>query len=343
LNAKSALPATNFQWRRGGVVIPGATGTTLLLNNPLPGALAGIYSCQATTANGVYESAPVSVRVEPTDAVSRLTNLSIRSLAGSGNDTLIIGFAAGGGRAPGSKPLLLRATGPTLASFGVTGVLSDPALTIFQGSSVVATNDNWGGAGAISDAARSVGAFVVPDAQSRDAAIYFPELPSGTYTMHVTGNGNTTGTVLAEIYDATAPVNATARAPRLVNVSARNQVGAGDRVLIAGFVIAGATSHTVLIRGIGPALTALGVSGALADPKLELYRGSVLLAANDNWAGSAEVRSVAALTGAFELRDNASKDAALLVTLTPGAYTVQLAGADGGTGVGLMEIYDLPF
>jgi hypothetical protein len=204
----------------------------------------------------------------------------------------------------------------------------------------------WGeldDAAEINNAARMVGAFVVPDAQSRDAALYFPELPTGTYTVHVTDTGNATGTVLAEIYDATPPGNATVQSPRLVNVSARNPVDTGDRVLIAGFVIAGSASHTVLIRGIGPALTALSVSGALADPKLELYRGSVLLAANDNWAGNADVRNVAAATGAFELRDAASKDAALVVTLAPGAYTVQLAGADGGTGIGLLEIYDLPF
>jgi hypothetical protein len=97
-----------------------------------------------------------------------------------------------------------------------------------------------------------------------------------------------------------------------------------------------------LLRGIGPALTAYGVSGVLADPKIELHQGNALLAANDNWSGNSPIRVAAATTGAFALPDDASRDAALLVTLAPGAYTVQLSGADGGTGVGLLEIYEVP-
>jgi hypothetical protein len=136
---------------------------------------------------------------------------------------------------------------------------------------------------------------------------------------------------------------------RLVNVSARNFAGTGDGTLIAGFAISGNVPRRLLIRGVGPRLQAgFGVGGALADPKLELHLveggRSVLFAANDNWAeaGAAPVRAAFGAAGAFDLPDAASKDAALVVTVPAGAYTVQLSGVGNATGEALIEIYELP-
>lgn len=122
-----------------------------------------------------------------------------------------------------------------------------------------------------------------------------------------------------------------------VNVSTRLRTSA-DAPLIAGFVIAGDTPKTVLIRAVGPTLGDYGVAGALPDPKLQVYADQTLVAENEDWAGDAAVAAAAQRLYAFAL-PAASKDAALLITLPPGIYTAQ-AGANGGDGVALVEVYD---
>jgi hypothetical protein len=158
----------------------------------------------------------------------------------------------------------------------------------------------------------------------------------GSYTAQVTG-ASSTGIALAEIYD-TAP----AAGARLVNVSARAQVGTGNSILIAGFSVSGNVPRQVLIRGIGPTLTAFGVGGVLANPRLDLYRGAVLLQSNDDWGGTGALSNAFALVGAFGLNGATSRDAALLVTLPPGSYTAQVSGVGNSTGVGLVEVYEVP-
>jgi len=134
-----------------------------------------------------------------------------------------------------------------------------------------------------------------------------------------------------------------------VNLSARNFAGTGDSMLIAGFVISGNVPKRLLIRGVGPRLAAgFGVTGALADPKVELYLSeagrSTLFAANDNWAetGALPVRAAFASAGAFDLPDPASRDAAIVVTIPAGVFTAQVSGVGNATGEALIEIYELP-
>jgi hypothetical protein len=120
----------------------------------------------------------------------------------------------------------------------------------------------------------------------------------------------------------------------------RGRTGASADVLIAGFVIAGNGPLKLLVRGVGPSLAQYGVSGAVADPSLAVYRAgsSSPFATNDNWGGATDVAAAALRTGAFPLPAG-SKDAALLLTLEPGAYTLQLAAADTAGGEALAEIY----
>jgi hypothetical protein len=137
---------------------------------------------------------------------------------------------------------------------------------------------------------------------------------------------------------------APAAAGRLANLSTRAQVGTGEAVLIPGFVLAGDAPRRVLVRAIGPGLAAFGVAGALADPTLEVLRGSQVVAANDNWQSQpagASAATAAVESGAFPLAAG-SRDAALVVSLAPGAYTLRVAGVGGATGVALAEIYLLP-
>ena len=113
-------------------------------------------------------------------------------------------------------------------------------------------------------------------------------------------------------------------------------------ILIAGFSISGNQPKQILIRGIGPALTGFGIVGALANPRLELFQGTVRVGENDDWGGGTALQNAFARVGAFELFNLSGRDAALLVTLAPGTYTAQLSGVAATSGVGLIEIYEVP-
>jgi hypothetical protein len=340
VEAQAGAPIA-YQWRKNGVIIPNATTATLTFAATAP-ADSGSYDVIFTVAGNTFSSATAQVIIATGNevAVSRIANLSIRTSAGTGGSTLIVGFVIGGPNTSGTKPLLVRGVGPTLNSFGVTGVLTDPKLEIYSAAAVkLFENDNWN----VSDAATfaNVGAFPLVTG-SRDAALYNVAMIPGSYSVQLSGVGATTGIALAEIYDAAPGTTFTATTSRLVNVSARAVSGSGANVLIAGFVIAGPTPKTVLIRGIGPTLGVFGVTGVLADPKLELFDGAnVKVQENDNWGGVASLTSAFDAVGAFRL-DPASRDAALLATLKPGNYTAQITAVSGATGIALVEIYDIP-
>lgn len=236
----------------------------------------------------------------------------------------------------GAKKVVVRAVGPTLATFGVSGALADPSLSIMSGDTMVTSNDNWNATDAATFA--SVGAFALASG-SKDAAIV-TTLPAGSYSSPVGANGGA-GITLLEVYDADPNGSAT-----LSNASTRAFVGTGDQVLIPGFVIGGTGAVKLLIRAVGPTLGSFGVPGALADPQISLFSSgnSTALATNDNWSSAAnatEITVAAAQVGAFALAGG-SKDAALLVTLAPGAYTASVSGVGGTTGTALVEIYVVP-
>lgn len=261
-----------------------------------------------------------------------LTNISTRAPVGGNAGTPIPGFALSGS---GNKPVLVRAVGPTLAGFGVSGVLADPRISVMSGATTIATNDNW----IASDATtmRSSGAFALGDA-SRDAALALP-LSAGGYTAPVTAVDSGSGVALVEIYDT-----ASGASPTIINASTRAFVGTGANILIPGFVISGTGSLRLLVRAVGPALTQFGVADALADPTMTLYAGQSAVASNDNWSTStnaAEIASAAERAGAFPLTAG-SRDAAVLLTLAPGAYTAVVSGVGATTGTALVEIYTLP-
>jgi hypothetical protein len=224
----------------------------------------------------------------------------------------------------------------------VEGALTDPALELYAGPAMAAANDNWsdpaGSGSALAAAFARSGAFGLT-AGSRDAALLRP-LGPGNYTAQVTAPGTvaTEGIALVELYEDPDP----AAAGRLVNLSARAQVGSGDGILIAGFTLSGNVPRRVLVRGIGPALAGFGVGGVLANPVLSLFRGATRVQQNDDWGGDPTLAAAFTAAGAFALGDAGSRDAALTAVIAPGSYTVQVAGAAGGTGVALIEVYELP-
>ena len=255
----------------------------------------------------------------------RLSNLSVRT-ALDANQIVIVGFTMSGG----SKNVLLRAVGPTLSTFSVPDVMADPKLDLYSGSTKVTTNDNWGGSSALAAAFQAVGSFAYSSTTSLDAALVASI--DGSRTAHV--SGPTGGVVLVEAYDA-----GSGTAQKFTSLAARNKVGTGANILIAGFTLSGEGSRNLLIRAVGPTLGAFGVAGTLSDPKLQVYSGSTIVAENDNWSNS--LAPTFSSVGAFALTTG-SKDAALTVALPQGNYTVQISGTLGGVGEALVEIYELP-
>ena len=277
---------------------------------------------------------------------ARVSNLSARAAVGGAAGTPILGFVVAGG----DQRLVVRGIGPALAGFGVGGVLADPILELRQGQTLIQANDNWLAADAPAMAAS--GAFALP-VGSRDAALIVT-LPPAAYTAQTRASDDGgSGVALVEIFD----VASTGGTARLVNASARAFVGTGAAILIPGIAVSGGGAAGLLIRAAGPALGKFGVAGVLADPVITVFRGSEVVASNDDWsvaqsvqyAGAAALPSpvapimaAATAAGAFPF-DAASRDAALLITLPAGAnYTVQVSGKNTATGTVLVEFYLLP-
>ena len=262
-------------------------------------------------------------------ADSRLTNLSVRSVAGSGAGTLIVGFTVGGS---GAKPVLLRGVGPSLGAFGVAGVVTDPQLALFSGPAQIDQNDDWGGGAPLAAVFSSVGAFPLP-ANSRDAALS-KSLQPGSYSAQLLAASGP-GVALVECYDAESG----ASGAYFTNVSARSVAGTGANVLTVGFAISGAEAKTLLIRGIGPTLANFGVTGTLTSTRLRLFDSSgTQIADNSNWVSSVSPTSVFNSVGAFAL-PTGSADSVLFLGLPAGTYTAQVSGAGAVTGTALIEVY----
>ncbi len=152
------------------------------------------------------------------------------------------------------------------------------------------------------------------------------------------------GRMLTHIFSGSAGA---AKGHSIVNISTLARVATGADTVISGFVISGTTNQTMLIRAVGPTLSTFGVTEALAHPQLAVYQGDRLIATNSAWSGVARVDSVVLTdafdrAGAFRIADEDSRDAALVVSLPPGAYTVQVRSGSGAGGAALLEVYELP-
>lgn len=339
------VPAPAYQWRRGTTAIAGETRSTLVLSGAA--ASAGNYNVVIANASGSVTSADAALTVNtvaPTD-VGRLINLSILTQTGPGAQLLTMGATVGGQGTSGALPLVIRGVGPTLgaAPFNVGGVLADPVISVFPAGSTTAsaTNDNWGGTPALTAAFSSVGAFALPAASLDSAALLNPA--AGGFTVQVAGKGSASGTVIAEVYDASGATR-TAATPRLINLSTLTAIPPTG-TLAAGFVIGGSSARTVLVRAAGPTLaSAFNITGTMTDPRLELYNNNTgaKIAENDNWQGATWLTGANSAVGAFALGGPNTKDAALVITLAPGPYSARVSGLNGGGGTAIIEVYEVP-
>jgi hypothetical protein len=327
----------SYQWRgttKGAIA--GATNPLFVIPSA-SAADADSYFCRVTNTAGSVDSAAATVTVVGSAGTPGfLRALSLRGNVGAGADAFFVGFVVDGA---GTSSVLVKANGPGLATlFNVPGAMADPRLDLTNASTsaVVATNDNWGGGQTLLNANTAAGAFPLPDPVSKDAAMLV-DLTGGTYIAKVSGVANTTGVALAEIYGLSSPANLRA-------LSLRGNAGAGADAFFLGFVVAGDTAKTLLIKAVGPGLATLfNVPGAMVDPTLELTNASTsaVLGGNDNWGGAADLATANTAVGAFPLPDISSKDGAMLITLPPGVYIARVGGTNNTVGVVLVEIYGL--
>jgi len=266
-------------------------------------------------------------------------NLSTRMRVQTGGNVGIGGFiitgspsATSSGPSGVPKHVLLRAIGPSLLPSGVPDALADPVLELHgPGAFVTITNDNWRDDPAQEALIIASGIAPTNDLESAIDATLAP----GAYTAIVRGKNNTSGVALVEVYDLNQALPA-----QLANMSTRALVSTGDSIVIAGFVLGNHNGDDrIIVRGMGPSLTAAGVPNALADPVLELRDGNgALLISNNDWQDNAPQAAEIVAAGLAPSNDLESGIAA---TLAPGLYTALLAGLNNGTGVGLVEVYDL--
>jgi hypothetical protein len=241
---------------------------------------------------------------------------------------MIGGFIVSGSE---SKRVIIRGIGPSMATLGVPGVVSDPILRLFGPTGTpIGVNDNW----QATQQAEIEATGLAPQ-DPREAAI-IATLQPAAYTASVAGINGGSGVGLIEIYDLNSAANA-----KLANISTRGSVQLADNVMIGGFVLGGTSINPgkVVVRAIGPSLAQSGISGPLSNPSLRLFdNNGQSVAFNDNWADDP---AQAADLQALNLAPSNPAESAIVTTLPPGLYTAVVAGQGGGTGIGLIEVYSI--
>ncbi len=272
------------------------------------------------TANGLLTSVDPSV---PAPKPGQPLNISTRMNVLAGDNALIAGFIVTG-PSGSTKKVLIRGIGPSLANFGVPGTLSDPFLELHKPDGTVVSNDNW----QQGDTSQIPNGFAPSDPRE---SVIVATLAPGNYSAVLKGAHGETGVGLAEVYDLDST-----SAAQLANISTRGFVNTGDNVMIGGFIVGGTEPAKVLVRAIGPSLTAFGVQGALSATTLELHDANGAVISNEGWRNTQEADITA--TTIPPSNDN---EAAILATLVPGNYTAVVRGKNNATGIGLVEAYNL--
>jgi subtilisin family serine protease len=360
---------------------PHAAGVAALILQARPSSTPlQIYAALENTAIDMgapgfdYDSGFGLIQADAALAVSPngLSNISTRGSVLTGDNVMIGGFTIEGTE---DKTVLIRARGPSMsgAPFSIPGTLANPFLQLFSGSTVIAQNNDWqttdplcasmgftcGGATEIAatdldPCQLNPGQSTPPPGCGQEAAILIT-LPPGAYTAIESGVGGGTGVGLMEVFE----VDGGASPSKLTNISTRGRVGTADNVMIGGFTIEGSSTKTVLIRARGPSMGAAPffLVGTLTNPFLQLFSGQTVIAQNDNWQDAPNCNGFSCggatqitATGLDPCQPNpgqvvsptgCAQESAVLITLPPGAYTAIVSGVGGGTGIGLVEVFDV--
>jgi len=308
--------------------LPGVPVFAELLGLNAAGEKIFYYQYPATNCGEIYRALPIHLENTKFPTVGpQVLNLRTRSFVSGGDNVLIGGFIVTGTE---PKTMVLRALGPSLGRFGLSGVLANPVLKLYNSShTLIARNDNWQSDPHNADIQKN---GLAPPNLLESATLQ--TLAPGAYTVVVSGRNGAQGIGLVELYDLSPLSNS-----KLAKMSGRGYVGTGDNVLISGFVVGDVDSATVVVRALGPSLGALGVSQPLSDPVLTIYdsKGSAI-ASNDNWQQNNN-RIYIQRRG---LAPPNLLESALVLHLPAGAYTAVVRGANGATGNALAEVYTLP-
>ncbi len=341
VNPITAAHASNYSLDQGAIVskarLSQEPDTVILTVSPLKEGQA-----YALTTSGVQDTAPSANTIWPSSRLqftaqfipdlnaSRLANASGRVRVGTGDKVAVEGFIVRG--APTTR-VMIRAVGPSLGPNGISAALADPVLELHDRTgAIIAANDNW------ADNANQqeiIDTGLAP--QSANESTILMKLPCDQdgvpYTAVLRGANNTTGVALLEIYDLDRGLG-----PTVLNTSTRGWAGSGDDVLIGGVIVGQQNSTTnlrVVVRAIGPSLTAYGIADPLQDPTLAVYDGNGnRIAANDNWKDTQETELTAR-----RMQPSYDTESALVRTLPPGNYTIIVSGKNDASGVGLVEVY----
>jgi YVTN family beta-propeller protein len=306
-------PLTNM------IYVPNSDGTLLVINGQT-----GSTSTVALTpgSNGI--------------AVNPITNM-VYVLDAGGGVTPVLG-AAGTATATGISASITPLPGNTGSSSGTISVSASSSMTPAPLNSVRRVYYRIGNSGPWS-AASGTGPFTVS----------YSGLAPGSHTLHVFATNGleapNINTHLANVpvvgniasYTFTVQEAAPTNPPRLFNIATRGQTLSGDNVMIGGFIIEGSTSKTVLIRARGPSLAQFGVPNTLQNPQVQLYSGQTVIASNDNWGDASNASQIQASGFAPEN----PQEAAIYTTLAPGGYTAIVTGFGGGTGIAIVEVFEI--
>jgi hypothetical protein len=297
----------------------------------------GATGSPAAAAPGTLDIAiqQVDFKLDPLPATvagpSLSENISTRANVGTGDDVLIGGFIINGSD---SKTVVIQGIGPSLTDSGVMGALADPTIELRDESgATIDSNDNWMDLSS-ADQTTLTDHALAPTDDNESALV--ETLPPGTYTVVLSGVNDTTGVGLVAIYD----IDGGTTDSTLGNISTRGMVDTGENVMIGGFILGGGGGglSTVVVRAIGPSLSAFGVTDPLADPTLELRNGDGdTIDSNDNWMDDPNMQQVSDAG----LAPSNPNESALYKILPAGNYTVIVSGAGDTTGVAVVESYDL--
>ena len=310
---------------------PTPTATPVVTPTPTPLPTATPTATAATTPTPTATPVPTPTptpTATPVPSPAQALNISTRMRVETGNNVLIGGFIITG---TSPKNVAVRGLGPSLGAFGVPDALVDPTLELRDGSNaLILANDDWQTNSAQAAELTALG-LALPDPKESGLVVM---LQPGAYTAVLAGKNQTTGLGLVEVYD----VNSTANS-QLGNISTRGFVLTGNNVMIGGFILGGNSNTHVVVRGVGPSLAQFGLSPVLADPTLELHDSNgATLVMNDDWQDDPSSASQLSLLG---LAPSDTKESGIYTSLPPGSFTAILAGKNSGTGIGLVEVYNV--
>jgi hypothetical protein len=245
------------------------------------------------------------------------------------------------------KRVIIRAIGPELTQHGVPNALANPTLELHDSTgALIGANNNWAttiiGGIITANQVQDIRSSGYAPSDGRESAI-IANLPAGNYTAIVRGVNNITGVALVEVYDLSPETNSIVE-----NLSTRSFVQTGDNVMIGGFIVQGTAATRVIVRAIGPELSAppFNIPNALANPKLELYDSTeALIGSNDDWQHTI-IGGIITTNQVTEIRASGhaptdGRESAIIADLPPGNYTAIVRGVNSMTGIALVEVYDL--